>query len=117
MLIEREPFRESGYALLMEVHAARGDIAEALLVYERLRTLLRSELGIPPSAQVAALHEKLLRHESSIRSVLFESTPETRNADESTALPDPLTRSSRKRLVGRERELRGAVPTMGRACR
>lgn len=104
-LIEREPFRESGYALLMEVHAARGDIAEALLVYERLRTLLRSELGIPPSARVAALHEKLVRHDSSIHSVLSQSVRQTRDADESTALPEALTRSSRKGLVGREREL------------
>ena len=48
-LIEREPFRESAYAMLMEVHAARGDVAEALMVYERLRRLLSSELGVPPS--------------------------------------------------------------------
>ena len=59
-LIEREPFRESAYAMLMEVHAARGDVAEALMVYERLRRLLRSELGVPPSSSVAALHRRLL---------------------------------------------------------
>jgi DNA-binding SARP family transcriptional activator len=59
-LIEREPFRESAYAMLMEVHAARGDVAEALMVYERLRRLLSSELGVPPSPSVAALHRRLL---------------------------------------------------------
>jgi DNA-binding SARP family transcriptional activator len=59
-LIEREPFRESAYAMLMEVHAARGDIAEALMVYERLRQLLSAELGVPPSTSVAALHRRLL---------------------------------------------------------
>ena len=59
-LIEREPFRESAYAMLMEVHAARGDVAEALIVYERLRQLLSSELGVPPSTAVAALHRRLL---------------------------------------------------------
>jgi DNA-binding SARP family transcriptional activator len=59
-LIEREPFRESAYAMLMEVHAARGDVAEALMVYERLRRLLSSELGVPPSPPVAALHRRLL---------------------------------------------------------
>ncbi|MFZ0385805.1 MAG: BTAD domain-containing putative transcriptional regulator, partial [Solirubrobacteraceae bacterium] len=59
-LIEREPFRESAYAVLMEVHAARGDVAEALMVYERLRQLLNSELGVPPSPSVAALHRRLL---------------------------------------------------------
>jgi SARP family transcriptional regulator, regulator of embCAB operon len=59
-LIERAPFRESGYRLLMEVKAARGNIAEALHVYERLRVLLREELGVAPSPAVQAVHRRLL---------------------------------------------------------
>lgn len=104
-LIEREPFRESGYALLMEVLAARDDVAEALLVYERLRALLRDELGVTPSARVAALHDKLLRAESTAA-----LTPSTRPASAEAAerlvpLPDALARNSRRRPVGRELEL------------
>ena len=48
-LIEAEPYRESGYVLLMEALAAEGNIAEGLRVFDRLRTLLRDELGTSPS--------------------------------------------------------------------
>ena len=50
------PFRESGYSLLMRALVAEGDPAEALLVYERWRELLRDELGITPSLAMSALH-------------------------------------------------------------
>jgi DNA-binding SARP family transcriptional activator len=60
-LVAAAPYRESGYRLLMEYLAARGDVAEALRVYERLRTRLRDELGIAPSEAVAQLHRRLLR--------------------------------------------------------
>ena len=36
-LVEAAPYRESGYRLLMEALAARGNVAEALRVYDRLR--------------------------------------------------------------------------------
>ena len=48
-LIQREPYRESGYGVLMEVLAARGNVAEALRVFDRLRVLLRDELGATPA--------------------------------------------------------------------
>ena len=60
-LVQLAPFRESGYRLLMEILAARGNIAEALRVYEELRTLLRDELGATPSPPVQALHMQLLK--------------------------------------------------------
>ena len=60
-LIEAEPYRESGYALLMEALALQGNVAEGLLVFDRLRTLLRDELGTMPSAETIAVHERLLR--------------------------------------------------------
>jgi len=60
-LAERHLFRESGYALLIEVHARRGNIAEATLAYDRVRVLLRDELGTAPSAALTALHDELLR--------------------------------------------------------
>jgi DNA-binding SARP family transcriptional activator/DNA-binding CsgD family transcriptional regulator len=58
--IERERFRESAYAALMEILAARGNLAEALRVYETVRTLLRDELGTVPSPQLRALSDRLL---------------------------------------------------------
>ncbi|MDQ3678174.1 MAG: AAA family ATPase, partial [Actinomycetota bacterium] len=61
-LAERHPFRESGYALLIEVHARRGNVAEATLTYDRMRVLLRDELGTTPSAALSAMHEDLVVH-------------------------------------------------------
>ncbi len=63
-LIESEPYRESGYVILMEALAARGNVAEAVRVFEALRTLLRDELGTSPSPEAIAAHDRLLRPEA-----------------------------------------------------
>jgi DNA-binding SARP family transcriptional activator len=63
-LIDLSPYRESGYALLMEAFQRQGNIAEALRVYESLRGLLREELGAAPSPTVQQMHKRLLTHES-----------------------------------------------------
>jgi pentatricopeptide repeat protein len=60
-LTRREPYRESGYRLLMEALAREGNTAEALRVYDELRTRLRTDLGVAPSAQTQELHKQLLR--------------------------------------------------------
>jgi DNA-binding SARP family transcriptional activator len=62
-LVELAPFRESGYLLLMRVREAQGNLVEALRVHERLRTLLRDELGVAPGPQVQAEFERLLTAE------------------------------------------------------
>jgi len=59
-LLEHDPLRETGYMLLMRALAARGRVPEALRVYERARTVLRDELGIPPGPAIASLHTDLL---------------------------------------------------------
>jgi len=59
-LVERAPLHESGYELLMQVLARRRNVADALGVYERLRTVLREELGATPGAALRALHAALL---------------------------------------------------------
>jgi SARP family transcriptional regulator, regulator of embCAB operon len=61
-LIDISSYRESGYAMLMEALERQGNIAEALRVYERLRGLLREELGAAPSPTVQRVHERLLAH-------------------------------------------------------
>jgi DNA-binding SARP family transcriptional activator len=60
MLTELAPYRESGHRLLMEALERRGNAAEALRAYERLRVLLRDELGVAPSPSVQAVHRRLL---------------------------------------------------------
>ena len=45
---------------VMEALERRGNLAEALRAYERLRVLLREELGIAPSPTLQAVHRRLL---------------------------------------------------------
>jgi DNA-binding SARP family transcriptional activator len=59
-LLEHNPLRETGYGLLMRALAARGNLAEALAVYERARTVLRDELGVPPGPAMQDIHATLL---------------------------------------------------------
>lgn len=60
-LIERAPYRESGYRFLMQALTAQGNVAEALRVYEQLRITLRDELGVGPGQDIQDLHLGLLR--------------------------------------------------------
>ena len=59
-LARLEPYRESGWRILMRALAAEGNSAEALQEYERLRTTLREEFGIAPSAPTQELYRELL---------------------------------------------------------
>jgi DNA-binding SARP family transcriptional activator len=59
-LVDHNPLRETGYTLLMQALAARGNVAEALSVYERARTVLRDELGVPPGPVIHEVHATLL---------------------------------------------------------
>ncbi len=54
------PFRETGYRRLMDAHAADGNRAEALRVYERCRRLLADELGAYPSPETESIYRGLL---------------------------------------------------------
>jgi DNA-binding SARP family transcriptional activator len=62
-MVALEPFRETSYQLLMKMHAAGGDRAEALRVFARCRELLRDELGVSPSPQTEAVYLEILRAE------------------------------------------------------
>jgi DNA-binding SARP family transcriptional activator len=59
-LIELAPYRETGHRILMEALERSGNVAEALRVYDRLRVLLRDELGIAPSPAVQSVYRRLL---------------------------------------------------------
>jgi SARP family transcriptional regulator, regulator of embCAB operon len=60
LLTELAPYRETGHQILMEALERRGNLAEALRAYDRLRVLLRVELGIAPSPSLQAVHRRLL---------------------------------------------------------
>ena len=55
-----EPYRETGYQRLMRVHAALGNRAEALRVYESCRLLLAKELGTDPSLETQKIYLEVL---------------------------------------------------------
>jgi DNA-binding SARP family transcriptional activator/tetratricopeptide (TPR) repeat protein len=98
-LIEAEPYRESGYVLLIEALASHGNVAEAMRVFERLRVLLRDELGTAPSPEAIAVYERLLSPPSG-------PPAETDGGRISTLeLPAELRERSESPLVGREQEL------------
>jgi DNA-binding SARP family transcriptional activator/tetratricopeptide (TPR) repeat protein len=103
-LIEAEPYRESGYVLLMEALAAEGNIAEGLRVFDQLRTLLRDELGTSPSPETIAAHEQLLRPASRTRFDLPEAEPGA-SPGATIGLPAELLARGDAPLVGRAREL------------
>jgi DNA-binding SARP family transcriptional activator/tetratricopeptide (TPR) repeat protein len=95
-LTRREPFRESAYAVLMEIHAARGNVAEAVRAFDELRVLLRDELGTAPSPPIVALNERLLRGAPVI------------------AAPPPLVSVPLPRLPGEEGDSTPRVRFVGR---
>jgi DNA-binding SARP family transcriptional activator len=59
-LIDAEPYRESGYVLLIQALEAQGNLAQAMQVFDRLRTLLRNEMGTAPSPEAIAAYQRLL---------------------------------------------------------
>lgn len=59
--ISVQPFRETGYQLLMRAHAACGNKAEALRAYEDCRRRISEELGVAPSPETRAVYLELLR--------------------------------------------------------
>jgi predicted ATPase/DNA-binding SARP family transcriptional activator/tetratricopeptide (TPR) repeat protein len=125
-LIESGPYRESGYVLLMEALAARGNVAEAMRVFDRLRTLLRDELGTAPSPEAIAAHDRLLRPHGRPG----DSAPGDHGAGDLTGpgnavaapapaipLPAELRQRAHGPLIGREHELAQLEEEWERACR
>ena len=98
-LIDSEPYRESGYVLLMAALEAQGNVAEGLRVFEQLRTLLRDELGVAPSPEAIQAHERLL------------NPPPARQSRATAAsaaeieVPAELAAAASGALVGRHTEL------------
>jgi DNA-binding SARP family transcriptional activator len=106
-LVNRAPYREGGHALLMEALAAQGNAAEALIAYERLRQLLRDELGTAPSHAVSDLHTRLLAG-AGAESGAASPAPIPAVDAPRLALPAALAPVDGVGFVGREAEL-GAI--------
>src|SRR3954468_14287782 len=112
--IESAPFRESARAALMEVLRARGNVAEALMVYDELRTLLMDELGTTPGPALVQLYERLLMAEEEPAPA---PTAPTAGAAPSPApdvgLPETLEEAVAAPLVGRQSPLQRLRAELG----
>ena len=60
-IIELEPFQETGYRHLMQMHAGMGNRGEALRIFGKCRELLRDELGADPSQETERVFLEILR--------------------------------------------------------
>jgi YVTN family beta-propeller protein len=103
-----EPFRETGYRLLMEAHAADGNRAEALRVYDRCRRLLADELGAYPSPETESVYQRLLQAPPAPDRPPPERPAPERPAPEYPA-PERPPAAGRGRRVARPRLLAGAA--------
>ncbi|GAA3617461.1 AfsR/SARP family transcriptional regulator [Microlunatus ginsengisoli] len=121
-LIAATPYRERLWAQRMRILAGTGRIEEALAGYQRIRELLRDELGLDPGPELTDLHARLLsgdlEDDPALRPAGFpivvdaaSPAPETRPSAPEVHLPRRATR-----LVGRSgdldriRSLVGAYP-------
>jgi DNA-binding SARP family transcriptional activator len=98
-LIESEPYRESGYVLLMAALEAQGNVAEGLRIFEQLRSLLRDELGIAPSPEAIQAHERLLNPPAARQSLTTAATAAE------IEVPAELAAAASGPLVGRQKEM------------
>lgn len=55
-----DPLRESSHRLVVEAHAAEGNVAAALRQFESFQAALRRELGVEPSSKMTALVDGIL---------------------------------------------------------
>ena len=104
--IAAAPFRESAHRLLMEVHEAAGNPAEALRAFEDLRTLLREELGTTPGPAPMVVYERLLHGEPPPPRGQAPGIAPAAAALPVMAWPAPLAAAiGRHPLIGRHTEL------------
>jgi DNA-binding SARP family transcriptional activator len=50
--VDAEPYRETAHRLVIQIHIAEGNNAQAMRAYRAYRSLVIDELGIPPSSQM-----------------------------------------------------------------
>ncbi|MGZ6313707.1 MAG: ATP-binding protein, partial [Candidatus Limnocylindrales bacterium] len=98
-LIDSEPYRESGYVLLMAALEAQGNAAEGLRVFEQLRSLLRDELGVAPSPEAIQAHARLVNPPSARQPLA------TAASAAEIEVPAELAAAASGAVVGRQAEL------------
>ncbi|WP_049570768.1 BTAD domain-containing putative transcriptional regulator [Nonomuraea sp. SBT364] len=105
--VAEHPLRERLRAAHLRALYRAGRQSEALAGYAELRRLLDEELGLDPSAELAALHQAILVQDPALAAA---PAPTTSAARPRSNLPVPLTE-----LVGREDEVATAAGLLGSA--
>ncbi|MEW6094393.1 MAG: BTAD domain-containing putative transcriptional regulator [Chloroflexota bacterium] len=59
--LRRDKCWEPGYALMMQAHAAQGNLPQAQFAYQRCVAALHEELGLEPSADTQRLHQLITK--------------------------------------------------------
>jgi DNA-binding SARP family transcriptional activator len=67
MAVRCDDLRESAHRTVIEIHAAEGNISEAIRHYAEFATRLKSELNLDPSPKMVQLMQSLLRNSPSTR--------------------------------------------------
>jgi predicted ATPase/DNA-binding SARP family transcriptional activator len=102
-LVERHPLRERLRAAHLRALHGAGRTTEALDDYRELSRQLRDELGLEPGAELAALHQEILRGESPARpptsQLVSLPTPPTELVGRDGAVADVHTLLGTHRLV------------------
>jgi ATP/maltotriose-dependent transcriptional regulator MalT/DNA-binding SARP family transcriptional activator len=60
-ILQRDPYREDIHCQVMEAHVRMGNRAAAIEVFDKLRKMLRSELGVGPLPATVAKYEALIK--------------------------------------------------------
>jgi predicted ATPase/DNA-binding SARP family transcriptional activator len=117
-LVAAHPMREPLAARLMRALHAAGRRGAALEVYEQTRKRLVDQLGVEPSAELAALHLHILRDEPQV-----EPAPESPQSPRSPGSPETTAsltshantnlRAELTSFVGRDAELRQVADLLG----
>ena len=115
-LVQADNLRETSHRLLMEAYYAAGERSQALRHYDKIRKLLREELGVEPSPEIEDLRNKIAAnghnghsdHGTTIASV---SAP---HAPQSPPLaiihpPPSLAAAPAKPVASREKSLKNFV--------
>jgi predicted ATPase/DNA-binding SARP family transcriptional activator len=107
-LVIAHPMREPLAARLMRALHAAGRRGAALEVYEQTRERLVDQLGVEPSAELAALHLEILRDEAPAEPVPPPASLKGTGNHANTNLRAELTS-----FVGRDAELRQVAELLG----
>ena len=60
-ILQRDPYREDAHCQVMEAYVGMGNRAAAIEQFDRLRKLLRSELGVAPLPATITKYEALIK--------------------------------------------------------